>query len=129
MSRTDAVQRLKSARGHLNAVIRMLEQRRSCSDILHQLNAVERALEHSKRAILQEHLHSCAGEGSRDLDPGEQLEDLLDALYGGHAQMGSRHCDRDSAPHSLERSVERGGQRGGIRQRGTDDPGVRRISG
>jgi DNA-binding FrmR family transcriptional regulator len=40
----EIMQRLRSAAGHLNAVIYMAESGQSCEEVLHQLNAVQAAL-------------------------------------------------------------------------------------
>ena len=40
----EIMQRLRSAAGHLNAVIEMAESGQPCQDVLHQLNAVQSAL-------------------------------------------------------------------------------------
>ena len=40
----EIMQRLRSAAGHLNAVLAMAESGQSCEDVLHQLNAVQSAL-------------------------------------------------------------------------------------
>jgi uncharacterized protein len=42
--RPEIMRRLRSAAGHLNAVIKMAESGQSCEDVLHQLNAVQSAL-------------------------------------------------------------------------------------
>lgn len=55
----DAVNRLKRAHGHLSSVIKMLEEDRSCGDILQQLSAVISALGGTRVLILQSHLNSC----------------------------------------------------------------------
>ena len=41
---SEVLQRLRSASGHLNAVIKMAEAGQSCEAVLHQLGAVEAAL-------------------------------------------------------------------------------------
>ena len=40
----DIMQRLRSAAGHLNAVLDMVESGKPCEDVLHQLNAVQSSL-------------------------------------------------------------------------------------
>lgn len=91
MSRADATQRLRSARGHLDGVIRMLDEHRFCTDVLYQLKAVERALELSKRAILDEHLHVCVHDPARGVDSDEFVDELLNALYGGRPPGTARY--------------------------------------
>jgi DNA-binding FrmR family transcriptional regulator len=89
MSRQDALQRLKSARGHLDAVIRMTEERRYCTEVLYQIRAVERSLELTKRAILDEHLNVCVRDPERGIDTDEHVGELLGSLFGGRPPTGS----------------------------------------
>jgi DNA-binding FrmR family transcriptional regulator len=49
---TEVILRLRSAAGHLNAVIEMAEDGRCCEDVLHQLRAVEAALHHAGGRLL-----------------------------------------------------------------------------
>ncbi len=62
--------RLKRANGHLETIIEMIEQGRSCTQIAQQLQAVEGAIENAKKALIHEHIsHSLAqslhGRGAR----------------------------------------------------------------
>lgn len=68
--------RLKSARGHLDAVIRMVEEERYCVDVLHQIGAVQAALDHVRRAVLEDHLRTCV----RDAYAEGRFEDMVDEL-------------------------------------------------
>jgi CsoR family transcriptional regulator, copper-sensing transcriptional repressor len=70
------LQRLKSARGHLDAVIRMVEDGRYCVDVLHQVGAVQGALEHARVSILEDHLRSCV----RDAYGQGRFDDIVDEL-------------------------------------------------
>jgi uncharacterized protein len=47
--------RLKRASGHLETIIRMIEQERPCTQIAQQLQAVEGAIENAKKALIHEH--------------------------------------------------------------------------
>jgi DNA-binding FrmR family transcriptional regulator len=49
----DIVRRLRSAAGHLNAVIKMAETGEPCEQILHQLNAVQAALQTAGVKIIE----------------------------------------------------------------------------
>ncbi|RCW66062.1 metal-sensing transcriptional repressor [Pseudorhodoferax soli] len=51
--------RLKRAQGHLGSVIQMIEQGRECLDIAQQLQAVEKAVAHAKKALVQDHIDHC----------------------------------------------------------------------
>jgi uncharacterized protein len=62
------IKRLRRAGGHLNSVIEMLEQGRECVDVAQQLQAVEKAISHAKKALVQDHIDHClehALEGAR----------------------------------------------------------------
>ena len=53
------VKRLKRADGHLQSVIRMIEDGRACVDIAQQLHAVEKAITQAKRVLIQDHVDHC----------------------------------------------------------------------
>ena len=52
LGRQAARQRLRTAQGHLDAVLRMVDADRYCVDILHQLSAVEAAITRARRDIV-----------------------------------------------------------------------------
>jgi len=51
--------RLKIAQGHLSKVIKMVEAQEYCIDVIHQSQAVQRALEETDAVILENHLKTC----------------------------------------------------------------------
>ncbi len=61
-----ARQRLRTAQGHLDAVLRMLDTDRYCIDILHQLSAVEAIIARARQDIMEGHLHGCVPDAIRD---------------------------------------------------------------
>lgn len=65
------IKRLKRANGHLNSTIAMLVEGRPCLDIAQQLQAVEKAVQQAKKALIQDHLDHC-------------LEHLVGPLAGEH---------------------------------------------
>lgn len=68
------IKRLRKAGGHLSSTIEMLAQGRSCLDVAQQLQAVEKAIQQAKKALIQDHLDYC-------------LEDLV-----GPLGVGQRHA-------------------------------------
>jgi DNA-binding FrmR family transcriptional regulator len=58
-TRTDVIQRLKSTAGHINGIVRMLEEDRYCIDVIKQIQAAQAALSRVSEAILDSHLHTC----------------------------------------------------------------------
>lgn len=55
----DVVKRLKRAEGHLRGVIQMIEEGRDCLDLAQQLHAVEKAINQTKKTLIQDHLDHC----------------------------------------------------------------------
>lgn len=51
--------RLKIAQGHLKKIIKMVEEDTYCIDVIHQSQAVQRALEEADSVILENHLRTC----------------------------------------------------------------------
>lgn len=82
--RRAARQRLLTARGHLDAVLRMLADDRYCIDILHQLSAVEGAITHARRDILGGHLRGCVADavGAGKIEVGDLADEVLAAVFG-----------------------------------------------
>ena len=53
------IKRLRRATGHLSSTIQMLEQGRACLEVAQQLQAVEKAIQQAKKALIQDHLDHC----------------------------------------------------------------------
>jgi CsoR family transcriptional regulator, copper-sensing transcriptional repressor len=51
--------RLQIAQGHLGKVINMVEKDEYCIDVIHQSQAVQRALQEADSVILENHLKTC----------------------------------------------------------------------
>ena len=51
--------RLAKASGHLDSVIRMIDNDRDCSEVLVQLAAVRSAINNAGKVLLQDHITEC----------------------------------------------------------------------
>lgn len=62
--------RFKIAQGHLKKVIKMVENDEYCIDVLHQSQAIQKALRETDNLMLENHLQKCAadaiGKGRKD---------------------------------------------------------------
>lgn len=67
-ARQQVLNRLRRARGQLNAVIEMVETERHCKDIVTQLAAVSKALDRAGFKIISANIQECM---VRDGEPGE----------------------------------------------------------
>lgn len=73
------VNRLSRAIGHLEAVKRMAEEGRDCSELLVQLAAVRSALNATSRIILKDHIEHCIVDAVERGDQ-ETLDELNRAI-------------------------------------------------
>lgn len=68
---------LKTARGQLDTVIKMVEDDRYCIDISHQLMAVEALLNNANRRVLTAHLKHCVNNARTEEDRNEKVDELV----------------------------------------------------
>jgi CsoR family transcriptional regulator, copper-sensing transcriptional repressor len=95
-SRQETLARLRSARGHLDAVIRMVEEDRYCIDVIHQIRAVQGGLDRSRRGLLDEHLRTCLPAAYAQGTYEDTVTELLDTVLGtGVPRAGRGHCHQD----------------------------------
>ena len=69
--------RLAKAMGHLNAVHRMVDEKKYCIDVLHQMKAVQSALDKISEEILKQHLETCVVEAVQNQDSSRVIEELV----------------------------------------------------
>ncbi len=69
--------RLKISRGHLEKVIKMVEEDTYCIDVLQQLNAVESGLDETGNVILENHLRTCAADAIRQGKTDEAIVEIM----------------------------------------------------
>jgi CsoR family transcriptional regulator, copper-sensing transcriptional repressor len=74
------INRLARIEGHVRAVKRMVEEGRTCPDILVQVAAVRSALNSVGRLILEDHLKSCMVDAVRQGDFEQAYHDLAQSL-------------------------------------------------
>lgn len=75
-----AVFNLKTARGQLDGIIRMIEDDRYCIEISNQIAASTALLKKANMHILSEHLHSCVSTAVNENDASEKLKEIEDVL-------------------------------------------------
>lgn len=74
------VNRLRTARGHLDAVLRMVEEDAYCPEVMKQLSAVQGQLERASRLVLRNHLETCVAAAMVAGRTEEIVEELMEAL-------------------------------------------------
>ena len=69
--------RMSRAIGHMNAVKKMVEDGRECSDVLIQLSAIKSEIAGVSKVILKDHIDHCIVDAVKDND-----EDAIENLKG-----------------------------------------------
>jgi DNA-binding FrmR family transcriptional regulator len=70
--KADVTRRIKSIAGHLKGVEKMLEDEVYCMDVIHQIQAIQAALNKVNRQILDDHLRGCLATAIRGDDTAER---------------------------------------------------------
>jgi DNA-binding FrmR family transcriptional regulator len=74
------VHRLKIANGHLEKVIKMVEDDAYCIDIVHQSLAVQSALKKADEIVLENHLKNCVASEIRQGKTGSAIKEVMEVL-------------------------------------------------
>ncbi len=90
--KSSALNRLKTVRGHLDAIIRMLETDAYCVDVMKQISAVQSALERTNRVMLHNHLETCFSQAVLGGRGAAAIDELVDALKFSPALTGPDSC-------------------------------------
>jgi DNA-binding FrmR family transcriptional regulator len=69
--------RLKISVGQLKKVIEMVESNKYCIDILHQSQAVQKALRETDNLILENHLNTCAADAIKKGKGKEAIAEVM----------------------------------------------------
>lgn len=72
--------RLKIARGHLDRVIKMVENDTYCIDVIHQSLAVQAALKKIDQVILKNHMETCVAEEIRKGNTKEVITEVMKVM-------------------------------------------------
>lgn len=74
-------QMLKTARGQLDGILKMVEEDRYCVDISTQLLAIEALLKKTNKIVLHAHLKSCVSDSFiTGVDVNEKIDEVLKLL-------------------------------------------------
>lgn len=78
--KTSALNRLKTVRGHLDAVIGMVEDERYCPEVMKQISALQGSLERVNRVLLQNHLETCVAHAVSEGRTAEIVDELMETM-------------------------------------------------
>ena len=69
---------MKTARGQLDGVLRMVDEDRYCMDVANQLLASQAVLRKATREIIRAHMAACVTDAVASKDAGAQIDELVD---------------------------------------------------
>ncbi|VYT65215.1 metal-sensing transcriptional repressor [Clostridium tertium] len=78
--RKKALQSLKTARGQIEGIIKMIEEDRYCIDISNQIFAAQSLLKKSNLIILENHLSHCVKDACINGDGDEKITEIMKIL-------------------------------------------------
>lgn len=70
----------RRSRGHLDGVVRMVEEDVHCIDVMKQISALQASLERANRLVLLNHLETCFSGAVEEGRGVEVVAELVDAL-------------------------------------------------
>jgi DNA-binding FrmR family transcriptional regulator len=71
---------LKTARGQLDGILKMVEEDRYCVDISNQLMATDAILRKANKEILRAHMKSCVKSALEQGDEDKKIDELIDMI-------------------------------------------------
>jgi len=80
MKREDVIKRLARIEGHLRGVRRMVEEDKSCPEVLLQLAAVRAALDKVGRMVFEDHVETCVSKAIKEGAGESAVAELKEAL-------------------------------------------------
>lgn len=72
--------RLRRIEGQIRGIIRMIEEDKSCEDIIIQIGAAKAALHKTGQVVMEGHLHHCVLDGIRMGNEEETIKKLSSAI-------------------------------------------------
>ena len=80
MSNEKVLLRLKTARGQIDAVIKMIEDERYCIDISNQLLAIQSLIKNANNQVLSNHLNHCVKHAINEHDADKKIDEVIKLL-------------------------------------------------
>ncbi len=74
------IHRMKIVQGHLKKVMQMTEDGQYCIDIIHQSQAIQKALREIDHLIMEDHLQTCAADAIRKGEQERAINEIMQVL-------------------------------------------------
>lgn len=90
--------RLKTVRGHVDGVMRMVEQEAYCPDVMKQLAAVQGMVEATSRMVFRNHLETCVAKAMQEGRTTEIVDELMETLKYDKRVLRPTPVDQEECP-------------------------------
>lgn len=90
--------RLKTVRGHVDGVMRMIEQEAYCPDVMKQLAAVQGMVEATSRMVFRNHLETCVAKAMQEGRTTEIVDELMETLKYDKRVLRPTPVDQEERP-------------------------------
>ncbi|MEA5084046.1 MAG: metal-sensing transcriptional repressor [Lachnospiraceae bacterium] len=71
---------LKTARGQIDGIIKMVEEDRYCMDISNQLLAADAILRKANKEVIRAHIKGCVKEAFEDGNEDKKIDELIEMM-------------------------------------------------
>lgn len=71
---------LKTSKGQIEGIIKMMEEGRYCVDISNQIIAAQALLKKANMLILKQHIHHCVKDAVKHDQGDEKIDEIIDIL-------------------------------------------------
>jgi DNA-binding FrmR family transcriptional regulator len=80
VEKVKALQALKTSKGQIEGIIKMIEEGRYCVDISNQIIAAQALLKKSNMLILKQHMHHCVKDAVKADNGEEKIDEIIELL-------------------------------------------------
>ncbi len=77
---TSILPRLRRIEGQVRGITRMVESQRYCIDIIQQLTAARKALDHASLQIMNNHINTCVSDAIRKRHGEQKIQELMQTI-------------------------------------------------
>lgn len=72
--------KLRRVEGQVRGISRMVQEGRYCIDIIHQLTAARKALDHVSLQVMNGHINGCVSDAIRRQDGAAKISELMQTI-------------------------------------------------
>lgn len=79
-TKTDLINRIKTIKGHLSGVEKMIDEDKPCEDILFQISAVKSSMNKMGHIFLENYAKDCILKRQESENPDEKIDEIIKSI-------------------------------------------------